>query len=117
MATKHIHSSGNWSYILEEHKFIIINDEKEQIAETLSISGDDGGYIEDANARLIASSPKLLENLENMLFNFSGKQGLSPMQKKAIEYAREAVGNATGETYAQGGTVSRFKSWLNERIW
>jgi hypothetical protein len=47
-----------------------------------------------ANAKLIAAAPDLLENLKNIIWSFQGKSDLSNMQKKAIEYANEAIKKA-----------------------
>lgn len=49
----------------------------------------------EANAKLIAAAPELLEQLKNILWNFEGKEGLSNVQMAAIKYARETVNKAT----------------------
>lgn len=47
----------------------------------------------EANARLIAAAPELLEALENILSNCLDSDGLS----RAYENARAAIAKATGE--------------------
>ena len=52
------------------------------------------GANKHKDAALIAAAPELLENLNNMLWNFEGKENLSEVQKAAVTYARQAVNKA-----------------------
>ena len=52
------------------------------------------GEEAEVNARLIAAAPLMLEELQNVLWNFEGKSNLTPVQKKCIEYCKEAIQKA-----------------------
>lgn len=45
----------------------------------------------EANAKLIAAAPELLENLKNIIWNFSDFSSLNEKQKTAIKYANELI--------------------------
>lgn len=49
----------------------------------------------EANARLIASAPRLLEELQNMIFAFSTDEPKSEIQQKALDYANATIMSLT----------------------
>lgn len=93
------HTPGPWNVLPAENEqggFDIDSEYGYHIAET--IGGLD--YEEEANARLIAAAPDLLEALIRLLpmaedgaFQYGGK----PDEDEDIIYARAAIAKATGE--------------------
>lgn len=60
------------------------------------------GYPVEANARLIAAAPELLEALEGMIEVYGGKYDIDCLPKHSteielIDFARAAIAKATGE--------------------
>lgn len=51
----------------------------------------------EANARLIAAAPELLEALQAMQSSFHGVEWMEPHMHQASEMARSAIAKATGQ--------------------
>ncbi len=77
-----------WEYFLDTQdgdKFTICTEDKEYIASTYALQNDDGGYIENANADLIAAAPDMYEALKSMVENFWA--GYNESEKNQFRYS------------------------------
>jgi hypothetical protein len=93
------HTPGPWSYSMYEgsnHAKIYLHGLGRQDA----VKGGDSmqGYCGEANAKLIAAAPVLLEALGLMVATFCDTEGShGASEAEAIDKARAAIRKATGE--------------------
>lgn len=87
MKTKH--TKGNWVYQKYSTDYGVYSEtgNGRDIALVREYGSDEEA---EANAKLIAAAPELLENLQNMLFAFRSS-AKSEIQKKAIQYAEYII--------------------------
>ena len=83
------HTPGPWFSQYDDNGFYEIG--SESVTFTLAFTYGEGD-TDEANARLIAAAPDLLEALQDVLLEL---ESIGPMEK--IDRARAAIAKATGE--------------------
>jgi hypothetical protein len=87
------HTPGPWGFVGE-----ILTGPRGLKLGTFS-EGPGLGYAADANARLIAAAPELLEALQLVVDKLGSDFELYREQQFAIDTARAAIAKATGSTH------------------
>jgi len=93
------HSQAPWSHHPYDNIILTHDGRKlfEWIAKSSRVLGKEVSVAQrDANARLVAAAPDLLESLEEMVSQFD-QFGLIDCEERAIKEARAALAKATGE--------------------
>ena len=101
------HTPGPWEYVpmltaSENHKGYFVRAEKAARNGKWALAtvqpGDEDGKLGEANARLIAAAPELLEALQKAYLYINGGPGYTPENRMAAYHAaRAAIAKATGE--------------------
>lgn len=99
--TEQEHTPGPWAYVPNlsgsaNHQGYRIAQEGSAWAHASVQPGDEDGVLGQANARLIATAPEMLEALEQMVDAF-GHYSIHPYMK-----ARGAIAKATGKEQTDG---------------
>lgn len=89
------HTPGPWfaQRAIKDGWYIVARDARQMVVHTHDTE-EEYGPIDDADARLIAAAPELLEALENLLKVHEGEGGT---QHHAGDMARAAIAKAKGE--------------------
>lgn len=97
------HTPGPWAYNSEDQIIHLPNDFSKMIAQVRGWGWiqklPNPEQIQDANGRLMAASPELLEALEMMIDRYThlGKGGSTEMRGEAIDKSLIAIAKAKGE--------------------
>jgi len=101
-AEGHLYIPPPWNYNPEDQIIHIPNDFSKLIAQVRGWGWiqklPNAEKIQDANGRLMACAPELLEALEMMIDRYThlGKGGLTEMRSEAIEKSLSAISKARG---------------------
>lgn len=89
------HTPGPWSIFRDGDNLIIETIPLNRFSAIAEITGGRGLEEDEANARLIAAAPELLEALEQILTRFTEKECKDTWDKKAVWNAKLAIQKAT----------------------
>jgi hypothetical protein len=90
------HTPGPWfaQESIRDGWYICARNVEHIVVDSHDVGGFYGAIIKDADARLIAAAPELLEALENLLKVHEGEGGT---QRHAGDIARAAIAKAKGK--------------------
>lgn len=105
MTTKHTsHTPGPWKAVYQPNTPCLVESDGERVAwidfwkgKTPRDPNHKPRLEQEANARLIAAAPELLEALQELLDPARGMVTITPCKAAAFERARAAIAKAKGE--------------------
>lgn len=91
------HTSGPWSIRKVKSPFMIVNESEDAVICITNAWEEEYKDEEQANARLIAAAPELLEALEKLVGFFDGSVSIKYVANYALPDAITAIAKAKGE--------------------